>query len=897
MLTINNTLGGYLKDVEILGNTIQAEEDLADIRSVGDKVGQELYEIPVLSCGKNINGKNLILGYLNSSNGQFANSNTNCVSNDFIKIEPNSTFKLTLLHDTLVINGLFLFNKDKIFTRNLGGASTISTDNSEYYIKIQARHRVSGTDISNIDLSKVLLQLEEGTVATEYEPYQEDKLTILSPTPLEKVGDVRDRIIEKNGVWGVEKNIATAILNGNEVWSLSVQTPYNRFLTKHIYIKAVDGIGVLSSKYKSSSFIDLWNNLDKESIASHNVDDGFLSIRANYSNVEEFKNSLKSNNILIKYIATQPTFIPLPHDQQIKLRTFANKTNISFGCEIEGTIKAQVPKSLGATVNTHTEQISNLNKELDRVKKLEESTVSTVEAESNFTTVEATSNGYFEDVKLEGKTLVNKFTFKDLTLSLANDELRVTLKDYIYSGVYTVVNTFGKDIMLEVYDKNSGNFSRNITIHSNSSTLVTILENERFDIIKGLTANGWDANSEADKEAIKKQLILGGDHTQNTPSYFEGLKSVGQSTDEIVVSSVKGDGNLFDGELVAGRYNTNTGILEMNNDTTANVNPIRVNGNTQYFINRVGLGNDIFTRILYYNSAMNLISSETKANATFITPNGCCYINFHTATTSFDSSLQVEIKKGSVVTEYTPHQTDKKRLLYYDEETQTWEKPILRQWDSIEKHANGKYYYHQRSGEVVLNGSESWGTNDGFSTGEYIACMTHVALPGKKYGVLNMISDKFKTKNCALLPVVEEGIWGEVGNSVVYISVSKSKLSTQDVTGFKQWLQANNITVVYQLAEEKVYECTNIDLITYNGETSYIVESGVISPRTILKVHNNISNVVKILQEKVSLLENKFIEGLKKVLAGDMYSLAELLYPEDFVEENPENEIMLLPFE
>ena len=27
---------------------------------------------------------------------------------------------------------------------------------------------------------------------------------------------------------------------------------------------------------------------------------------------------------------------------------------------------------------------------------------------------------------------------------------------------------------------------------------------------------------------------------------------------------------------------------------------------------------------------------------------------------------------------------------------------------------------------------------------------------------------------------------------------------------------------------------------------------------------------------------------------GDMYSLAELLYPEDFVEENPENEIMLL---
>ena len=55
MLTINNTLDGYLKDVEIKGNTIQDTSNLADIRSVGDKVeGQELYEIPVVSCGKNL---------------------------------------------------------------------------------------------------------------------------------------------------------------------------------------------------------------------------------------------------------------------------------------------------------------------------------------------------------------------------------------------------------------------------------------------------------------------------------------------------------------------------------------------------------------------------------------------------------------------------------------------------------------------------------------------------------------------------------------------------------------------------------------------------------------------------------------------------------------------------
>ena len=68
------------------------------------------------------------------------------------------------------------------------------------------------------------IQLEEGTVATPYEPYQEDKLTILSPVQLEKVGDVADRIIEKDGVWGVEKNVETIVLDGSEGWIKNPET-------------------------------------------------------------------------------------------------------------------------------------------------------------------------------------------------------------------------------------------------------------------------------------------------------------------------------------------------------------------------------------------------------------------------------------------------------------------------------------------------------------------------------------------------------------------------------------------------------------------------------------------------------------------------------------------------
>jgi hypothetical protein len=887
---------GYLKDIEILGNTIQSASNLADIKSVGDKVeGQELYEIPVLSRGKNLfNIDNISSNIISKSNDTYeihTQTPIDLYNKGIFKAVKNVQYTVSY--------------KAKLGTATNFRANFVYTDGSvqqfSYCNSTTEFIQITKTSDKNKQLDYVRfnwtnagtiyikdIQIEEGTVATPYEPYVEDKITILSPVQLEKVGDVRDRIIEKGGVWGVEKNVDTAILNGNEVWSLSVQTPYNRFLTKHIYIKAVDGIGVLSSKYKSSSFIDLWNNLDKESIASHNVDDGFLSIRANYSNVEEFKNSLKSNNILIKYIATQPTFIPLPHDQQVKLRTFANKTNISFLTEIEGTIKAQVPKSLGATVNTHTEQISNLNKELDRVKKLEESTVSTITTESDFTTVEATSGGYFEDVKLEGKTLINLFNFK--AVGIVNE-----VNIYGYAQNYEL--TKGKEVTLVnntdkvvIYDISKDSiWVRSYILNANTCIKATLEESEYIRCCYGAGARGWDANSESDKEKIKKTcIVLEGDHTQNLPNYFEGLKSVGQSgttsedgADEIVVSSVNPYGNLFDGELEVGSLNASG-----DTDWTSYVKTGLI---------RVKPSSEVICKIGKYKgenaTSTDIRMAEYDMNKNFIKFSGGTYkatVSDKTHYVKFAKKLEtsddsrVDINAVSdVVVVYgnklhdIPHQSDKKRLLYYNEETQTWEKPILRQWDSIEKHANGKYYYHQRSGEVVLNGSEEWASWLLLeNTIGFLLTNTSFKNTTDKYAI-TAISDKLTSRSINDFKSDVEGIglWDDRNRLVT--RVNNSKLSTQDVQGFKQWLQTNNVTVVYQLAEEKVYECTNIDLITYVNETNYVIESGVLSPKTTLKVHSNISNVVSLLQKKVSLLESnmtKYMITQNRLMLASRYN-------------------------
>ena len=579
--------------------------------------------------------------------------------------------------------------------------------------------------------------------------------------------------------------------------------------------------------------------------------------------------------------------------------------------------------------------IEKTNKELDKIKKLEESTVSTVTTESDFTTVEATSNGYFEDVKLEGKTLVNvrssnpyDYVFNNdnniddkgiITInangsySNAFDKLPSRLKPNTeYTIVLDIISNTLEYIQggfVVVSFNNDSVFTQSYAIDSNASVGKYVFKRTTKSDFANITYMCRSfINYKVTSGEIKFRIsILEGDHTQNPPNgYIEGLKSVGQSTsedgvDEIVVSSVKFNTNMLNPNdfssiemldngtfKVVGVYSEGKVVeYQLKPNCVYNLKWTRIDGSTKW------LKTTVNGEVLSGGNGDFIFTTDCTGKILF----NCGY------NSSNDKDMLIKdfciIEKGGNYATYTPHQSDKKRLLYYNEETQTWEKPILREWDSIEKHANGKYYYHQRSGEGVFDGSEDekwWDTSEyGSERENTLEFRGHANNILRNLEKNNLVCDKFNFV-ANIWNKDAEGI-GCVENNSIDIRIPKSKLSTQNTAGFKQWLQANNVTVVYQLAQEKVYECTNIDLITYANETNYVVESGAITPKSILKVHNNISNVVKILQEKVSLLENKFIEGLKKVLAGDMYSLAELLYPEDFVEEDSENKIMLLPFE
>ena len=522
------------------------------------------------------------------------------------------------------------------------------------------------------------------------------------------------------------------------------------------------------------------NEVDKKIVELNTTKDNFVSnINTKVDTKISEIDNVKDNFVSSVNTKVDSKISELDNAKSDMTTTVSNKVN-----EVEARFNAltssqqQDAEVIDARVDFKGVAFNSLKERIDYTDKLlRDSTISTVTTESDFTTVEATSNGYFDDVKLEGKTLVN--LAKNKVGSIAYDKYTSILdstRQLNPSTTYTFIikNLESHDVSLY--------FNENLFIGGGISTIVKsgnphiVTMNTKEDVTEQVLLK----SSSSDGTLFNlKVILLEGDHTQNPPNgYIEGLKSVGQSAttsedgvDEIVVSTTS-KYNYFDYSLMSrGRY------LD-----SSSISTLKYNGSIC-----VEKGEVI---------DVNIDKSLTIAFYSFSDDNGYTQISeFKSGYFTFSiptdvSNIGYEIKKnggGSIVADYIKDKKisiislqDKKRLLYYNTETQTWENPILRQWDSIEKHANGKYYYHVRSIE------EDYVEGDEIVT-DYITDMT---------------------------------------------------------------------TTVKPLSQEKIYECTNIDLITYANETNFIVESGVLSPRTTLKVHSNISNVVSLLQKKVSLLEN-----------------------------------------
>lgn len=198
------------------------------------------------------------------------------------------------------------------------------------FLKIQLI-RTNLSAITPVEAQSMEVMWNKGEVMP-YEPYQES-VAYLSET-LRGIGDVKDRIVKKDGVWQIERNIGEVTFNGSEAWAANSVYPET---TRGISISDMkSNCSLMSNKYINQRTLGAVDGIYAAS--SINVTD------MRYSTVEEFKASLQDSPLIVLYELATPTYEPLPESEQIalhSLESYDTVTYISCDSEVEPTIDVE----------------------------------------------------------------------------------------------------------------------------------------------------------------------------------------------------------------------------------------------------------------------------------------------------------------------------------------------------------------------------------------------------------------------------------------------------------------------------------------------------------------------------------------------------------------------------
>lgn len=220
-------------------------------------------------------------------------------------------------------SGIRLFNGRKIIGPIFDGEFTLAEDTP--VTGVRALQLETGKTYSNYT---VYPMINAGPTAQPWQPYQSRTATITLTEPLHGIGDVRDRIMCRDGVWGIERQTAQIILNGSENWN-DYQSTFNGLFGYNV-----------RNRYKTQSFIfsDYYGR--PKSPSSYEENKAAIDNYANvwivdkrYTDVAALKNGLKNNPITIVAELVTHAWEPLPSDTQSALNaltTYTGTTHVTI---------------------------------------------------------------------------------------------------------------------------------------------------------------------------------------------------------------------------------------------------------------------------------------------------------------------------------------------------------------------------------------------------------------------------------------------------------------------------------------------------------------------------------------------------------------------------------------
>lgn len=279
------------------------------------------YEVDVKVTGKNLFDKDSVKkGYeFSSVASDMESPKEGWFVSDFISVTEGKVY----ISGKSTGGGCKLYNKDKLFVKNIQATSgQLTIEEGISYFRLNGETK----DLNNI-------QVELGNVATPYQPYKEQTLTITSDRPLTKW----DRLVEQGGQIGWLYQSAINEYRGDA--SVAIYQNGFYFLLNNKKLKSGEGYCEELKQYVSRE--------EKPCInfnTSPNTYAYTLNTQAIYgSTTSAIKEYLKTHPLHLVYKTETTEFIPLPQSEQNAIRalkTYYPTTVITAdGGELDPDIK------------------------------------------------------------------------------------------------------------------------------------------------------------------------------------------------------------------------------------------------------------------------------------------------------------------------------------------------------------------------------------------------------------------------------------------------------------------------------------------------------------------------------------------------------------------------------
>lgn len=270
--------------------------------------------IKVTSCGKNLFDGEIELGNITPTDGKLVDSNSRTRSKNFTKVKPNTTYSFT--RTTGQYRWVIGYTKDKIGITDGNFKEQASALYQVYADKFTFQFTTSPTteyikwyDTNSVNLNEKV-QIERGSIVTEYEPYQSSSLNITIPEN-EFIGKLNDTykdtlnvVYKDDGHYHLmlNKMIGKVVLDGSENW-----TNYTSGDNIVFYIEKNDtAYGSTSNNpIISSHFISKYEATNGKIFLSGNVH-RINICSSEFATLGIFKTWLSTHNVEVYYALATP---------------------------------------------------------------------------------------------------------------------------------------------------------------------------------------------------------------------------------------------------------------------------------------------------------------------------------------------------------------------------------------------------------------------------------------------------------------------------------------------------------------------------------------------------------------------------------------------------------------